>query len=95
VSGVTLDKTDWMNARQLLTWLEDNKVASPLAFGADIAKLMRWVAMQKMVIQSPRSGKRYVIKQKVQDHEPGRRQVALFKVITKEVDPLIPPRRPL
>lgn len=93
MKGTVVSKTEWMNARELLTWLEDNKVAHPLAFGCDIVKLMRWIALRKMVIQSPLNNKRYTIKQKVQDFEPGYQQVAKFQVITKEVERLIPLRK--
>ncbi len=84
-----------MNARELMTWLEENKVTHPLAFGAEICKLMRWVGMQKMVIQSPRSTTRYVIKSKrpvMSDPFDPRREVAQFRVTVKTVEPLIPSR---
>jgi hypothetical protein len=95
VKGTVVSTTKWMNARELITWMEDNKVASMMTFGYDIARLMRWVAVQKMVIQSPASTRQYVIKSKKPQRSdvPERvRGIALFKVITRTVEPLIPPR---
>lgn len=88
--------TPWMNANDLLKFLEEHKVAHPMAFGYDVVKLMRWIAVQKMVIQSPYRDVKYIIKSKKpvrrEPNDP-RRDIALFKVVIKKVDPLIPPKK--